>query len=275
MFNYSSAIYLTLLATAFTMCNKNKFVELPALPEFVEEKRHSFIPVVNQVNAAFGGFYIALPPDYFETSQTFPLLVFLHGAGQMGNGNTEIEYLTFDGIGKLIANKKLPSSFVVGGSRHSMIIVTPQSHRQPTSDEVLQFVQYIFSKYRVNKHRIYLSGLSMGARVVTFTGAKYPMYFAAIIPIAGVAATPGIEERCKRIAEASLPVWVFHNAEDPMADVADPVMFDNLINQFNPSIPPRLTIFNVYGHDAWSTALDPLFKEEGMNIYEWMLQFSR
>jgi hypothetical protein len=84
-----------------------------------------------------------------------------------------------------------------------------------------------------------------------------------------------MEERCRSIAEANLPVWELHNADDPLANVSDAQRFISYISGFNPITPPRFTVFNAYGHDAWTTALDPGYKEDGMNIYEWMLQYTR
>ena len=129
--------------------------------------------------------------------------------------------------------------------------------------------------YRVDTTRVYLSGLSMGARSVTATAGDYPYDYAAIVPIAGVATGPSISEKCRRIAEAGLPVWHLHNAEDPMANVSLAQNFIDTLNAYSPRTQPRLTIFEVYGHDAWTTALDPAYKENGKNIYEWMLQYSR
>jgi hypothetical protein len=90
-----------------------------------------------------------------------------------------------------------------------------------------------------------------------------------------VANNQGMEERCRIIAESNLPVWELHNSDDPMADVADARRFIAYISGFQPAILPRFTVFDVYGHDAWTTALDPEYQEDGMNIYEWMLQYER
>jgi hypothetical protein len=60
-----------------------------------------------------------------------------------------------------------------------------------------------------------------------------------------------------------------------MAPVAQAQQFISAITGFNPRVKPRFTVFDVYGHDAWITALEADFKENGMNIYEWMLQYSR
>lgn len=262
-----------ILVVVFSHCRKKmlqtKTEELPQ-PEW-----HMLLPVIWQVNAAFGGYYVALPPHYFENTDTLPLLVFLHGLGQMGNGSTELPYITYDGIGKLIKDKKFPPYFTVKGKKFSFIVVSPQSSRQPAPDEVEGLIDHISSVYRVDKRRIYLSGLSLGGRVVTLVGGKYPLSVAAIVPIAGVATTPGMEDRCKAIAEANLPVWVLHNADDPLANVSDAEKFISYLIGFNSAIPPRFTVFDAYGHDAWTTALDPNYREDGMNIYEWMLQYTR
>jgi hypothetical protein len=51
------------------------------------------------------------------------------------------------------------------------------------------------------------------------------------------------------------------------------------INSLDPVVVPRLTIFDqstaLMKHDAWTRATDPSYRENGMNIYEWMLQFKR
>lgn len=261
-----------IVLSSFSMCRKQ--VSQPP-PVTIIDEYHELLAVTDSINPAFGGYYVGLPPRYHERIDSFPLLIFLHGLGQMGNGSSELSYLTFDGIGKLLNDKKFPVSFAHGSRLHSFIVVSPQSSRAPIPSEVKQVLERVKGLYRTDKSRIYLSGLSMGARVVTATAAEYPEDYAAIVPIAGVANGPGMDERCRKIAEANLPVWELHNAEDPMADVAQARQFIGKLLEYDPAVKPRFTVFPVYGHDAWTTALDPNYKESGMNIYEWMLQYSR
>jgi predicted peptidase len=239
------------------------------------EESHEFTAVPQAINETFGGFYVALPPRYNERSDSFPLLLFLHGLGQIGNGSSDLHYITFDGIGKLIDDKKFPVSFASQGKLYSFIVVSPQSNKTPSPVDVKEVIDFVKSKYRVSSSRVYLSGLSMGARVATQTAAAYPLEFAAMVPIAGVASGAGVEDICRSIAEANLPVWELHNLDDPMAPVSQAKHFVSLLGNFAPSIKPRITIFDAYGHDAWTNALNPGYRENGMNIYEWMLQYSR
>ena len=267
-------ICIAMLLCAFTMCRKRSIEAIP-IDVPVVTNSHVLIADTQRINEAFGGYYIALPEGYSGNTRRYPLIVFLHGLGQRGNGKDELKYLLFDGMGKVIKDNRMPSSFTVKGEDFSFIIVSPQYNKQPGVEEVIEFVNHITANYRVRTNRIYLSGLSLGARIATLAAAEHPKKFAAVVPIAGVATNEGMNERCKSIAEANLPVWELHNADDPMADVEDAKLFINYLLSYSPSIAPRFTIFDKYGHDAWTTALDTAYREDGLNIYEWMLQYYR
>lgn len=263
-----------LLLCALTMCRKKYVVGEPAV-EKASVIKYDLIADTPASNKAFGGYYVALPPHYKQNTARHPLLVFLHGLGQRGNGREDLKYLLYDGIGKVLADTRMPEYFTVNREKFSLVIVSPQYQQQPDIDDVMNLVEEIANKYRIRSNRIYLSGLSLGARITTLVAAAHPNRFAAIVPIAGVATNEGMKERCEKIADANLPVWELHNADDPMANVEDARAFIDYLTSFSPPIPPRFTVFDRYGHDAWTTALDTAYREGGMNIYEWMLQYRR
>ncbi len=73
------------------------------------------------------GYYEYLPIGYDPNeTTTYPVIVFLAGRGEMGNGNTEINKVLTHEIPKLIQNGTLPTSFTVNGVTHKFIIITPQ-----------------------------------------------------------------------------------------------------------------------------------------------------
>ncbi|MBA4167972.1 MAG: hypothetical protein H0X41_10595 [Chitinophagaceae bacterium] len=273
--NPLSRIALALIfVSCFSMCKKHMADISP--DDMIEIEQPDLIGVTKQINDAFGGYYISLPKHYSETKKTYPVLIFLHGLGQTGSGDsTDLTYLLNDGIGKVLDKKKFPPNFTVDGKTSSFIVVSPQFSVEPSNRQMVEMMTYIMTTYRGDQKRLYISGLSLGARLTTLMAGTYAKDFAAIVPISGVAVNPGIADRCKVIAENNLPVWAFHNQDDPLANLDDASNFINLIKGFNPPIMPRITIFNVYGHDAWTTALNPDYKENGKNMYEWMLQYSR
>ena len=267
-------VYFIWIVVAFCMCGK-KTVQPDSVNIPVITGSHTLFADTQRINGAFGGCYVALPPGYAESNSKYPLLIFLHGLGQRGDGKEELKFLLFDGIGKVIKDNRMPATFTVLGQEFSFIVVSPQYNHQPDVDEVMEMIDLISEKYRIRSNRIYLSGLSLGARIATLVAAEHPRKFAAMVPIAGVATNDGMEMRCKNIAEANLPVWELHNEDDPMANVEDARRFINYLSGYSPAVPPRFTIFDKYGHDAWSTALDTAYREDGKNIYEWMLQYYR
>ena len=228
-----------------------------------------------KVNAVFGGYFESLPFLYGQTKKNYPLLVWIHGLGQRGNGNSDIDLLGIDGIGKLLVNGSFAPVFNVNGQYFSFIVLSPQYYNTPTTDDVMSFIDYAKKNYRIDTARIYLAGLSVGGILVSETAAKYPGALAAVAPMAGVMESGDISAKCRKIADADLPVWVFHNENDPTVPVYFPRYVVSTINNFTPPIRARLTLFNEPGHDAWSKALNAGYRENGMNVYEWMLQYHR
>jgi len=259
----------------FVACKKDK-EEPPRInpDDEIEIAPPNLKSIQKEVNAASGGYYIALPALYNKTTKKYPLIVFLHGLGQMGNGKEDLDYILNDGIGKILKDKKFPPNIKSGQNNFSFIVVSPQFSKKPSAEEVISIVNEIKSNYRINESRIYLSGLSVGGIVTTNVAAAYPTRFAAIVPMAGVEIDSTVTSKSEQIARAGLPVWVFHNEDDPMISLFFPQQFVSILKSFKPSVEPKLTIFPYYGHDAWTMALDPSYKEEGRNIYEWMLQYS-
>ncbi|PZR28103.1 MAG: hypothetical protein DI535_08070 [Citrobacter freundii] len=228
--------------------------------------------------AASNGYYEYLPQGY-STGGSYPLILFIHGLGELGNGNTQLPNVLRNGLPKRINDGGFPSSFTVNGVTSRFIVISPQFIRWPKTTDVDEVLNYIVSHYPVDKSRIYITGLSMGGGatweyVGTPSNVNNIQRTAAIVPVAG-ASTP-TTTRARNIAKYNLPVWAFHNSDDPEVSVSSTTTYVERINQAPAPVPAaRMTIFNASGHDAWTRAYDPSYKENGKNIYEWMLQYSR
>ncbi|MEJ7768582.1 MAG: hypothetical protein WKF89_12270 [Chitinophagaceae bacterium] len=268
-----------LFLTAFVSCKKNDtFIPLKkvvAYNDIIETLPPVLKAVKTSISDVIGGFYSALPYRYYETNKNYPLLIFVHGGGQIGNGNIDLPLVLNDGVPRLLAAKTFPPNFQVDGKNYSFIILAPQFKRYPSNEEVNVFIKYAKKFFRVDTTRIYMSGLSMGGIITSDIGAQHTLSLAAIVPMAGVFSGSDINSKCQRIATGNLPVWAFHNSKDPSIDPKNSQNFVEGINIFSPAIAARLTMFDTYGHDAWTQAIDPAYKENGINIYEWMLQYSR
>jgi dienelactone hydrolase len=232
------------------------------------------------------GFYEYLPEGYNPSgTTTYPLLLFITGIGEFGSGSTtDLPKVLKWGPPKLIQASTFPKSFTVNGQTHRFIVITPQfvTSPRPTAADIEAVLNYIVAHYKVNTRRIYITGLSYGGGVTwSYPGdnAGYAQRAAAVVPVAGAAPSGGdstIKARSRTIAVNNVPVWAFHNLNDPSVPVATANSYITYINQPPAPTPPaRKTIFNVSGHDAWTKAYDPAYKENNLNVYQWMLQYQR
>lgn len=272
-----------LFAGLFIICCKKEKVEIkpgptPGPVEIIETIPAILKPFTVTINNTILGYYSAVPASYDTNSKFYPLLVSVHGAGQYGNGALDLPLLLNDGVPQLLDEKKFPPNFKVNGENFSFIVMAPQLQftRDPETEVIKSFIEYAVKHYRIDTTRIYLTGLSLGGTIASDLAAKYPSLLAAIVPMAGVSlADSAMYNKCGTIAHSNIPVWIFHNSNDPISASSQAQNYFSTINKFNPKIPPRLTLFDQSKHDAWTRALDPAYKENNRNIYEWMLQFSK
>lgn len=219
------------------------------------------------------GFYRALPARYDSTSKRYPLLIFLHGSGEKGNGTTDLPKVLKNAVPNLINKKKFPPNFSSGGKNYSFIVLSPQVKNTTTPEDVRGMIQYAITHLRVDTTRIYVTGLSLGGGATWNFAAKYGNNIAAIAPVCG-SITP-TATKTKAIATNNIAVWAFHNEDDPAAPVKSTKDFVSMINSYNPRTRARMTIWATGGHDAWTKATNPSYKENQMNMYEWMLQYHK
>jgi predicted peptidase len=231
--------------------------------------------VARPINRNIGGYYAALPSNYSETSSNYPLLVYMHGLGQVGNGNSDLGLLLKDGVAEVINDGKFPGTFTVNGRPHSFIVLVPQSASFPGANDINDCISFAKKNWRIDPSRIYVSGLSAGSMASCDFAAEHSSQVAALVAMAGVSPDYATTSKCQRIAAANTPVWVFHSKDDPQVNVWQAMDFVSKIASSSPSVAPKLTLWEKGGHDAWTKAVDPGYKENGMNIYEWMLHYHR
>ncbi len=239
--------------------------------------RETAAPVVKVVTNSVGnnvtGYIAGLPARYDSTSKNYPLLVFVHGMGQLSSGNAKLSSMLQMGVGKLLQQQQFPASFTVKDKTYSFIVVAPQFKQWATAQDLNSFIDYLVENYRIDASRIYVSGFNMGGALAWEFAGAYPSKVAAIAPIAGPSWAD--EKRSSAIASNGIGVWAFHNTDDKVVPSTTTKQIVDKVNNFNPANAAKLTLFNSGEHDAWTKATDPTYKENGMNMYEWMLQFSK
>ncbi len=160
-------------------------------------------------------------PKNTDPSKRYPLVVFLHGAGERGNDN----YLPLAGNRGAIVWAEPGHQ-----AEHPCFVLAPQC--PPYSSwtglitsgnpfkankellSVANLIKDLISKYNIDKNRVYITGLSMGGYGTFAILMEHPELFASAIPICG----GGDLNRVDRIKD--IPIWVFHAEDDPMVPVS-------------------------------------------------------
>lgn len=225
--------FFTLMAAAVTICSASSSLNAEETDLFAPK---SFEKEYTQ---KLGYKYLVALPEGYEdgSADEFPLVVFLHGAGERG---TDLELLKKHGPPKLVAaGKKLPA-----------IVACPQVPEGETWNEhgVKALVDELKKSYRVDGSRVYLTGISMGGFGTWATILEYPDVFAAAAPICG---GPGIGMlKFNRISK--LPIWMFHGDADSVV----PVEFTTTAASRLKNDHVKMTIYPGVGHDSWTQTYD-------------------
>lgn len=194
-------------------------------------------------------YLLGLPKDY-DKQDSWPLILFLHGAGERGD---DLELVKMHGPPKLIGEgKDLP-----------FIVVSPQCPKNVWWEpiELAALLDQVIKKHKVDEDRIYVTGLSMGGFGTWELAAFAPNRFAAIAPICG----GGEKYWTRRFTH--LPVWAFHGAKDTgVLPERSQSMVDALKKQGG---NPKLTIYPEAGHDAWTETYN------NPDFYKWLLEQKR
>lgn len=197
------------------------------------------------------------PADYHaDQGKKYPLLVFLHGAGERGNNNGP--------------QVKLGRGFFLAAAKHGCFVVAPQcpvkarwvevdwgakSHVMPEQPSVpmgllLELLPKFMSEFAIDPDRVYVMGLSMGGYGTWDIIQRKPEMFAAAVPICG----GGDVTKADRLTK--LPIWAVHGGRDNVVPVSRSRDMIAAIRKAGGE--PKYTEAPTVRHDAWNIAFgDP------------------
>ncbi len=214
------------------------------------QQRKMGLEVINE-NEIDLKYLFFLPKDYYSDINTrWPLILFLHGMGERG---ANLELVKIHGIPKII---KTQTDF-------PFITVSPQCPIEYVwrDDDMQQAVEDILLKivknYRVDKTRIYVTGLSMGGYGTWSLAARRPDLFAAAVPICG-----GGDPATVNVLK-NLPIWVFHGGLDEVVLPKESEKMVRALEKAGGKV--RYTLYPEAYHDSWTETYD------NTALYDWLL----
>ena len=222
------------------------------------------------------GYYEYLPPGYGQNStQVYPMIISLHGAKLRGKSHKDpkqLEVLLSTGLPKLLEDEQfqLPEP---------MIVIALQTEYGFDANNLHRSIKWLIKTYQTDHQRVYLTGFNMGAfatfRYLGTYGIRSKI--AAAVPIAG----GGNIQKVEKIKET--PIWAFHSLDDRIIDPQGSLKIIQAISKVQPSIPPRLTMYEQIGHECWNLTYtsegmgmeSPEYDPFNMDIFTWMLQYHK
>jgi predicted peptidase len=216
-------------------------------------------------------YQVYVPRDWSK-KQKWPVILFLHGAGERGDDGiiqTEV------GVGRAIRR------FV---DRFPAIIVMPQCRKEQwwtqdaMQEQALEAFEQSVKEFNGDPERFYLTGISMGGYGTWSIASKHPGKFAALAPICGGVRPPAIinvpgasntsdpnidpyAETARRIGKT--PVWIFHGGADPVVPPDESRKMNEALKAAGGDV--KYTEYENVGHNSW----DKAYAEA--ELMKWML----
>ena len=213
-----------------------------------------------KVQQAEVGYLLFLPRTYEpKSSKRWPLILFLHGAGERGTNIWDVA-------------KHGPPKIAPPDPGFPFIVVSPQCPEGQiwSNDILLGLLDRVAQDYAVDTNRIYLAGLSMGGYGTWGLGLTHPERFAAIVPVCGGGEWLEVKLAGSGNTNAlrTLGVWAFHGAKDPVVPLEESQrMVTFLKNEGVAEV--RFTVYPEAGHDCWTETFS------NPELYQWLLAHER
>lgn len=195
------------------------------------------------------GYYVYEPKR--EKEEKLPLVVFLHGAGERGDGEGELDKIFNIAIPRMIKE----------GKKYPAVVLMPQCPSNMVWNDIVfalkNLIDSIVLKYNIDDKKISITGISMGGYGTWEMGMLFPEFFSAMAPVCG----GGLSWRCFLLKDT--PIWAFHGDQDEVVPITNSLELVDAVNKNDGQA--KLTILPKHGHDIWHQVY------EQTDIIEWLI----
>ncbi len=206
------------------------------------------------------GYQVYVPAEWTK-SKKWPVILFLHGAGERGDDGLQ---QTQVGIGAAIRKHRdrFPCIVVLTQCRKNSWWSAPAMEAQ-----ALKALDQSMREFRGDPDRVYLTGLSMGGYGTWDIAYRYPGRFAAYAPICGGIRMPGkislpegspfAEPGADPYAMVArkigrTPVWIFHGEADKTVPPSESRKMNEALKAGGGNV--KYTEYPGVGHNSWDAA---------------------
>jgi len=199
--------------------------------------------------------YQVMKPENPAPATKYPLVIFLHGAGERGSDNDLQLVHGVKDFANSESRKSYPCFLIApqcpNEKKWAEVDWSADSHQRPEKPSdpatlLLKLIDSLPTQLPIDTNRIYITGLSMGGYGTWDLIARKPDLFAAAVPVCG-----GGDEKDASII-SKIPIWAFHGSKDT---VVKPQRSTNMIEAIKKAGGnPKLTLYPEVGHNSWVNA---------------------
>lgn len=206
--------------------------------------------------------YRILKPLNFDKTKKYPLVLFLHGAGERGDDN---EAQLTHGVSAFLAEKYR--------AEHPCFVIAPQCPTEgywasanisrdkypleidfdytneitPALEAAMELLFSYLADGFIDTSRVYITGLSMGGMGTFEAVGRFPELFAAAAPVCG-----GGDSSAYNETTAKVPFWIFHGDKDGVVPVKHSRnMYARLVDL---KANAKYTEYPEINHNSWENA---------------------
>ena len=242
-------------------------LEVGAVTDSYQERQYNY---KSDDGASHSFKYRLLAPQKIEPGKKYPVVLFLHGAGERGSDDTaQLKYFP-----TWMAEPKMRAEypcFLIAPQCPSgeKWVNSPWDKRtsQPLPDKMSEpmriavgIMNEVIKTEPVDTNRIYLTGLSMGGYGTWDLAERMPEKFAAVVPICG----GGDDTKADRLV--NIPLWCWHGGADPAVPVERSRQMIAAIKKAGGH--PHYTELPGVGHDSWTHA----YTDSKESVIPWMFE---
>jgi predicted peptidase len=214
--------------------------------------------------------YLVLPPAKVEADKKYPLVLFLHGAGERGSNPAKNLRMHFPAhMAKAEQRAKFPCYLVVPQCRNGAMWIDAHWSKRESSpltnkpnDQLAMAIAVLEKSMKtlpVDKQRVYLTGLSMGGFGSWELAMRRPELFAALAPVCG----GGDERQAAKIK--NIPIWTAHGDADGAVWVGRTRQLVESVKKSGGNI--KYTEYKGVGHNSWT----PFYTDKN-EVVSWMFE---
>jgi predicted peptidase len=199
-------------------------------------------------------YLLHLPKDYDKKTMPYPVIIYLHGSSHRGNNLNKLK-----GYGlPYVIDKGKELEFIVASPQ------CPEGKYWSTENWFDSLYTELTTRYRVDKDRVYLTGISLGGYGTFIAGMDHADKLAAIVPLCGGVNDSDMQRVCSTLK--NMPILTFHGTADNIIPISETERVVKALESCGGNI--KFTRLENEGH-----SIQYLYEQD--EIYEWMMRWRR